>query len=280
MPLTEPTTLPELATTDGANMAEPVLALKEDGYDDEAIPTAKNWNWFGHWLSRWCAYLKEKTADLLSRMGTAEGDISDLDDQINTVVTGIEPRLVVAEGQISGIFITLNTPVIGIDARLTTAEGEIDTLQAITPVPVGAILPFYGTTAPTNYLVCDGSAFSGVTYPALAVVLGGTTLPSLKGKFLVGYDSTDSDYNAMGDTGGSKTHTLGETEIPAHEHNVRFSTNNFYTGTNTLSGMKAEITTTGADLAVLTAEDQAGTVGQAHENRPPFYTVNYIIKAK
>jgi microcystin-dependent protein len=241
MPLSEPITLPELATLDGANMAEPVLALKEDGYDDEAIPTAKNWNWFGHWVSRWCAYLKEKVAGI--------------DTQINTAVTGI-------------------------DARLGTAEGDIDNLQAITPVPVGAILPFYGTSAPSNYLICDGSAFSGVTYPALQTVLGGTTLPNLKGRFLVGYDSGDGDYNAMGDTGGSKTHTLGETEIPSHTHNTRFSSNNFYTGTATEVGAEAKLTSTGADLATLTAEGQTGTVGQAHENRPPFYTVNYIIKAK
>lgn len=266
MALTEPTTLPELATADDANMAEPVLALKEDGYDDEAIPTAKNWNWFGHWVSRWCAYLKEK--------------VSGLDAQINTAVTGIEPRLTVAEGQISGINIALNTPVIGIDARLTTAEGDIDDLQAITPVPVGAILPFYGTSAPTNYLICDGSTFSGATYPALQTVLGGTTLPDLKGRFLVGYNSGDSDYNAMAKIGGSKTHTLAETEIPSHTHNVRFSTNNWYTGTGTESGVEAKLTSTGADYAGLTAEGQSGTVGQAHENRPPFYTVNYIIKAK
>jgi hypothetical protein len=34
------------------------------------------------------------------------------------------------------------------------------------------------------YLNCDGSAFSGVTYPALAALLGGTTLPDSRGRFM------------------------------------------------------------------------------------------------
>lgn len=60
MALTEPTTLPEFATEDTANMGEPITALKEDGWADNSIPTAKNWNWFAHWVSRWVAYFKEK----------------------------------------------------------------------------------------------------------------------------------------------------------------------------------------------------------------------------
>ena len=45
-------------------------------------------------------------------------------------------------------------------------------------------------TPPTNYLVCDGSTFSAVTYPTLFSVLGTTTLPNLAGVFVKGYDGT------------------------------------------------------------------------------------------
>ena len=37
-----------------------------------------------------------------------------------------------------------------------------------------------GCTVPP-YLNCDGTTFSGTTYPALAIVLGGTTLPDFRG---------------------------------------------------------------------------------------------------
>jgi hypothetical protein len=54
-------------------------------------------------------------------------------------------------------------------------------------VPVGMILPFYGTSAPTGYFKCDGSPFSAVNYPRLYAVLGErSTTPDLSGLFLRG----------------------------------------------------------------------------------------------
>lgn len=56
--------------------------------------------------------------------------------------------------------------------------------------PVGTYLDVAGSAVPTwitistkpPFLLCDGSAFSAVTYPALAQVLGGTTLPDFRGR--------------------------------------------------------------------------------------------------
>lgn len=56
--------------------------------------------------------------------------------------------------------------------------------------PVGSYLDVAGSTVPTwitastkpPFLLCDGSTFSAVTYPALATVLGGTTLPDFRGR--------------------------------------------------------------------------------------------------
>ena len=55
--------------------------------------------------------------------------------------------------------------------------------------PVGTYLDYAGSNAPTwvlfcsvpPYLVCNGGTFSSSTYPALAAILGGTTLPDLRG---------------------------------------------------------------------------------------------------
>lgn len=56
---------------------------------------------------------------------------------------------------------------------------------------IGSYMDFGGSSVPAwitactvpPYLNCDGSVFSAVTYPALAAILGGTTLPDSKGRF-------------------------------------------------------------------------------------------------
>lgn len=67
-------------------------------------------------------------------------------------------------------------------------------------VPTGAILPYGGATAPTNFLLCDGTAISRATYATLFGILstsygvgdGSTTfnLPNLKGRFPLGYSAS------------------------------------------------------------------------------------------
>jgi|SRR5215475_2838035 len=56
---------------------------------------------------------------------------------------------------------------------------------------VGSFCDYVGTTVPNwvsastipPYLNCNGGVFSSVTYPQLAIVLGGTTLPNSLGRF-------------------------------------------------------------------------------------------------
>lgn len=82
--------------------------------------------------------------------------------------------------------------------------------------PIGAISEYAGATAPTNWLICDGSAISRTTYADLFNVIGTTygvgdgsttfNLPDLRGKVPVGLDSNDTDFDTLGETVGSKTH--------------------------------------------------------------------------
>ena len=51
------------------------------------------------------------------------------------------------------------------------------------------------------------------------VEFGGTWERTLKGKFPVGYDPDDNDFNKIGKTGGEKEHTLTVGEMPRHRHN-------------------------------------------------------------
>jgi len=96
--------------------------------------------------------------------------------------------------------------------------------------PTGVINMWATTTAPTSWLLCDGTAVSRTTYAALFAVIsttygtgdGSTTfaLPNLKGKVPVGRDSGDVSFDSMGELGGAKTHTLTSSEsgVPAHGH--------------------------------------------------------------
>lgn len=54
------------------------------------------------------------------------------------------------------------------------------------PVPVGTIIAFAGAVIPPKYLLCNGGAFSGATYPILASLLGGTSTPNLVGGIIGG----------------------------------------------------------------------------------------------
>jgi microcystin-dependent protein len=89
-------------------------------------------------------------------------------------------------------------------AKLATA------LQAYL-VPVGTISAYAGVTAPTGWLLCDGTSTTG--YTALAALVGATT-PDMRGRFPIGDNST---LTLLG-TGGSTT--IAEGNLPSHTHTV------------------------------------------------------------
>lgn len=95
--------------------------------------------------------------------------------------------------------------------------------------PIGSVMPFAGSSSPdATWLVCDGSAISRTAYAALFAVLGTTygsgdgsttfNIPNMKGRVPVGLDAGQTEFDALGETGGAKTHTLSEAELPAHGH--------------------------------------------------------------
>jgi len=95
-------------------------------------------------------------------------------------------------------------------------------------MPTGSISMWSTATAPTDWLLCDGSAVSRTTYATLFGVIsttygtgdGSTTfnLPNLKGRIPVGRDSAQTEFDVLGETGGAKTHTLVTAEMPSHTH--------------------------------------------------------------
>lgn len=61
-----------------------------------------------------------------------------------------------------------------------------------------------------------------------ATVYGGTWKRTAKGKSLVGVDSTDDDFSQSRNTGGEKTHTLTNDELPIHSHTGSTSTDGYH----------------------------------------------------
>jgi phage-related tail fiber protein len=90
-------------------------------------------------------------------------------------------------------------------------------------VPVGTVIMYYGATAPSGYLECDGQSTTG--YAALGALIGSNT-PDLRGEFVRGWD------NSRGvDTGRALGSTQTD-EFKAHTHNyIRASGTSARSGT-------------------------------------------------
>ena len=102
-------------------------------------------------------------------------------------------------------------------------------LDAASPSPVGAIMLFGGTVAPTGWLLCQGQSISSSLYPVLHALLaaagypyGGSgssaNLPDLQGRIPTGLDVSQTEFDALGETGGAKAVTLTTAELPSHTH--------------------------------------------------------------
>jgi len=97
-----------------------------------------------------------------------------------------------------------------------------------TSLPPGVMMSFAGSSAPTQWLLCDGNEVSRTTYSDLFAIIGTTygsgdgsttfNLPNRKGKVGVGVDTGQSEFDTLGKTGGEKTHTLSSGEMPVHTH--------------------------------------------------------------
>lgn len=102
-------------------------------------------------------------------------------------------------------------------------------------VPVGTITAYAGSSAPTGWLLCDGTAISVSTYPTLHGLVGNNT-PDLRGRFLLGKTASGLGSTLLG-TGGSAT--ISEANLPAHTHTI-----NHDHASVTSGGMSANATLT------------------------------------
>jgi hypothetical protein len=136
----------------------------------------------------------------------------------------------------------------------------------------GMVIPFKGTVNgnghPVNrmtgaedckYALCDGRTYAAPD--GFSVVT-----PDLRDKFIAGAGGS----YVQGTTGGSDSVELTVAQMPAHAHSIRaFSVD----GVSTFNDFSIVNRTTTAERSV----SEAGG-SEAHENRPPFYALAYLMK--
>ena len=128
-------------------------------------------------------------------------------------------------------------------------------------------------SVPSGWALCNG--------------LSGT--PDLRDRFIVGAGSS----YAPGNTGGANSVVLTEGQLAAHNHTG--STNTTGAHTHTYTGHRSSNYDLGGNTAEDTSKQQTENTGsagnhnhtlninnagsnQAHENRPPYYALAFIMK--
>jgi len=151
--------------------------------------------------------------------------------------------------------------------------------------PPGTITMYGGVSAPTGYLLCDGTSYLQSAYPALFAAIGtaygsadGThfNVPDMRGMFPRGVSGTsgndpDASSRVVNGFGGNVGNNVGSqqsmaTEAHAHTITTAFNSNGsdgFATSANNSGGLHSMST---------------GTYGSSSETRPINVYVNFIIK--
>ena len=185
-------------------------------------------------------------------------------------------------------------------------------------MPVGTITQTARISAPIGWLLCEGQAVSRTEYVRLFDAIGtlygsgdGSTtfnLPNLKGRVPVGKDSTQTEFDALGETGGAKTHTLTEAQLPGHTHTFSGTTSengshkhglwweggsdsdegypavgfNAFRTTDRRNALKADgfpMESGGSHTHTYSGTTSTGSgSGQAHNILQPYIILNYMIK--
>lgn len=170
----------------------------------------------------------------------------------------------------------------------------------VVPVPVGGIIMWTKSTSP------EGGKWSSSKSAHWAICNGQNNTPDLRGRFVVGAnnDTTgkNSDFstynpNSTTDrTGGSASVTLSASQMPVHSHlylqdvAAADDMSSSYSGYNFGSKWKERVCkgwsahagdgclwrtgTAGGN----STDSSAGTTTSAHENRPPYYALYYIMR--
>ncbi len=147
---------------------------------------------------------------------------------------------------------------------------------------IGAIVPVATADPPAWGLLCDGGVHQRLDWPELYAVLHPALIidadsfrtPDLRGRVLLQAGQGAGLPNIpLGTAAGEVSHTLTETQLPAHSH------------TYSQGSLGAVTAGAGAPVPVVTAPPQTldtGSTGngQPHNNMQPFLALNFYLIGK
>jgi len=172
-------------------------------------------------------------------------------------------------------------------------------------MPAGSVIPYAGTSAPTGFLFCDGSAVSRTTYAALFGVIGteygsgdGSStfnLPDLRGRVVAGKDdmggsaagqltnqSGGVDGDDLGAKGGSETQALTEANLPAHTHTFSdtdsITVGTLVSGDSVNRGGSGQLFSNNSVTVSISGTTSSVGSDSAHNNVQPTIILQYIIR--
>lgn len=224
------------------------------------------------------------TAALATFTAAGRALVDDADAAAQRTTLGLGTAATLDVGTAANNVVQLNG-----SAQLPAVDGSL--LTGVSGTPTGAVIPYAGTSAPANWLLCFGQAVSRTTYAALFAVVGTTygvgdgsttfNLPDLRGRVIAGQDdmggtsanrltglSGGVDGDILGGAGGAETHTLTTAQLASHTHQLLGLD-------NTTSAARVTIASVTTGDSVTT--EPAGS-GSAHNNVQPTIILNYIIK--
>lgn len=172
-------------------------------------------------------------------------------------------------------------------------------------IPIGSVSAYVGTTAPSGWLIMDGSAISRTTYADLYAIIGdkfgegdGSTtfnLPDMRGRFIRGFDNgagNDPDAASRlamdGNSGASTGDNIGSYQADAmqgHRHETGGSGSKEFLYTRGSGGVYSNPFVAGSVVDRTTTpqldpitDGSNGTPRTTSETRPVNLSMNYIIR--
>jgi microcystin-dependent protein len=191
---------------------------------------------------------------------------------------------------------------VGIGVSVPTKKLEVDGWVKSTgfigygATPIGGIIMWSGSTVPDGWTLCNGVTNNGITPP------------NLSGRFVVGIGSNRTTSYSHANKGGLDAVTLSASQMPQHNHTFTTSSNGNHThqierlpydgmgsgidmmsmtGSSNWDEAWTGVDTRGRGASISTNgnHNHSGTTANkgsstAHENRPAYYAIAYIMRVK
>ena len=177
--------------------------------------------------------------DSLNSSNPAAGDpVNEGDDHLRLIKSTIKATFPSLSAAVTATHTELNL-LDGVTANTTelnyvdvAALGTVEASKAVTVDASKDVTGIRNLTITGAFSAGSGIVTMSDVYPVGSIYINAavTTNPATllgfgtwvafgSGRMIVGYNAADSDFDALQETGGAKTHTLTISELPSHTHN-------------------------------------------------------------